>query len=194
MPIGIILRDVLKLSRSQRESKRILATRKVLVDGRVVVDHGRAVGLMDVLTVGDDNYRCVLDTNGKLRYRSIPKKEASAKPCRIVNKTTIKGGKMQYTLHDGRTFLSETPDEYSIGDTLVISLPGQEISAHHPFEAGAVAYMTGGSHVGETSKIKEIEIKRSTRPNEVVFDEFGTIASYAFVIPSAKALPLEANS
>ena len=148
---------------------------------------------MDVLTVGDDNYRCVLDTNGKLRYRSISKKEASAKPCRIVNKTTIKGGKMQYTLHDGRTFLSETPDEYSIGDTLVISLPGQEISAHHPFEAGAVAYMTGGSHVGETSKIKEIEIKRSSRPNEVVFDEFGTIASYAFVIPSAKTLPLEAN-
>ena len=171
-----------------------MVIRKVLVDGRVVVDHGRAVGLMDVLTVGDDNYRCVLDTNGKLRYRSIPKKEASAKPCRIVNKTTIKGGKMQYTLHDGRTFLSETPDEYSIGDTLVISLPGQEISAHHPFEAGAVAYMTGGSHVGETSKIKEIEIKRSTRPNEVVFDEFGTIASYAFVIPSVKALPLEANS
>ena len=194
MPIGIILRDVLELSRSQRESKRILATKKVMVDGRVVVDHGRAVGLMDVLTVGDDNYRCILDTNGKLRYRPIPKKEAGTKLCRIINKITIKGGKTQYTLHDGRTFLSEASDEYSIGDTLAVSLPDQEISAHHPFEAGATAYMTGGSHVGETSKIKEIEIKRSTRPNEVVFDEFGTISAYAFVIPDDKAIPLEANS
>ncbi|DAC12068.1 MAG TPA: 30S ribosomal protein S4e, partial [Candidatus Poseidoniales archaeon] len=114
--------------------------------------------------------------------------------CRIINKITIKGGKTQYTLHDGRTFLSETSDEYSTGDTLAISLPSQEISAHHPFEVGATAYMTGGSHVGETSKIKEIDIKRSTKPNEVVFDEFGTIASYAFVISDAKALPLEANS
>ncbi len=194
MPIGIILRDVLELSRSQRESKRILATKKVMVDGRVVVDHGRGVGLMDVLTVGDNNYRCILDINGKLRYRPIPKKEASTKLCRIINKVTIKGGKTQYTLHDGRTFLSETSNEYSTGDTLSISLPSQEISAHHPFEVGAMAYMTGGSHVGETSKIKEIEIKRSTKPNEVVFDEFGTIASYAFVIPAAKALPLEAES
>ena len=194
MPIGIILRDVLELSRSQRESKRILATKKVMIDGRVIVDHGRAVGLMDVLTVGEDNYRCVLDTNGKLRYRPIPKKDATTKLCRIINKTTIKGGKTQYTSHDGRTFLSESSDDYSTGDTLTISLPDQEITAHHPFEAGATAYMTGGSHVGETSKIKEIEIKRSTKPNEVVFDEFGTIASYAFVIPGAKALPLEVKS
>ena len=104
MPIGIILRDVLELSRSQRESKRILATKKVMVDGRVVDDHGRAVGLMDVLTVGDENYRCILDTNGKLRYRAIPKKEASAKLCRIINKITIKGGK--------RSILSMT-DEHS---------------------------------------------------------------------------------
>jgi len=194
MPIGIILRDVLELSRSQRESKRILSTRKVMVDGRVVVDHGRAAGLMDVLTVGDNNYRCVLDTNGKLRYRPISKKEASTKLCRVINKNTIKGGRTQYTFHDGRTFLSESSDEYSNGDTLVISLPDQKIVAHHPFETGAMAYMIGGSHVGETAKIKEIEIKRSTRPNEVSFDDFGTIASYAFVIPDVKALPLEAKS
>ena len=50
MPIGIILRDVLGLSRSQRESKRILATRSVCRWKGVV--NTRAVGPMDVLTVG----------------------------------------------------------------------------------------------------------------------------------------------
>ncbi len=194
MPIGIILRDVLGLSRSQRESKRILATRSVLVDGRVVVKHSRAVGLMDVLTVGEESYRCVLDTNGKLRYRPIAKKEAGTKLCRVTNKTTIKGGKTQYTLHDGRTIISEKPDEYSTGDSLTVSLPDQEVKAHHPFQPDSMAYLIGGSHVGEVSKIKTIEVKRSTRPNEVSFEEFGTIASYAFVIPSETSLPLEAKS
>ena len=156
--------------------------------------HSRAVGLMDVLTVGEENYRCVLDTNGKLRYRPIAKKEAGTKLCRVTNKTTIKGGKTQYTLHDGRTIISEKPDEYSTGDSLTVSLPDQEVKAHHPFQPDSTAYLIGGSHVGEVSKIKTIEVKRSTRPNEVSFEEFGTIASYAFVIPSETALPLEAKS
>lgn len=194
MPIGIILRDVLGLSRSQRESKRILATRKVMVDGRVAVKHSRAVGLMDVLTVGDDNYRCILDTNGKLRYKPISKKDAKSKLCRIVNKTTIRGGKTQYTLHDGRSIISEESSEYSTGDSLEISLPDQVVKSHHPFKADSLAYLIGGSHVGEVSKIKTIEIKRSTRPNEVSFEEFGTIASYAFVIPTEASLPLEVES
>ena len=111
-----------------------------------------------------------------------------------TNKTTIKGGKTQYTLHDGRTIISEKPDEYSTGDSLTVSLPDQEVKAHHPFQPDSMAYLIGGSHVGEVSKIKTIEVKRSTRPNEVSFEEFGTIASYAFVIPSETALPLEAKS
>ena len=64
-----------------------------LVDGRVVVKHSRAVGLMDVLTVGEDNYRCVLDTNGKLRYRPIAKKEAGTKLCRLQTKQQSKAVK-----------------------------------------------------------------------------------------------------
>ena len=68
------------------------------------------------------------------------------------------------------------------------------VKSHHPFKADSLAYLIGGSHVGEVSKIKTIEIKRSTRPNEVTFEEFGTIASYAFVIPTEASLPLEVES
>ena len=49
MPLGIILRDVLGLAQSRREAKRMVATRKVMVDGRIETDSGRGVGLMDVL-------------------------------------------------------------------------------------------------------------------------------------------------
>ena len=91
MPINVVLRDVLGVARSTREVRRILHESLVKVDGRVVKDNKRGVGLMDVLSVGDDDYRrCVLDTNGKLRYRRISAEEATYKFCRIENKVTVK--------------------------------------------------------------------------------------------------------
>lgn len=194
MPLGLILRDVLGLAHSQREAKRMVATRKVLVDGRIETDVGRGVGLMDVLTVGEDNFRCVLDENGKLRYRSISDKAAASKLCRVMGKTTIRGGKTQVHLHDGRNIMVEDANQYNSGDTLVISLPDQEVSGHHAFGEGAQAYLTGGSHIGTTASVVSRDIKRSSKANEVQFDGFGTVADYVFVIGADKDLPLEVKA
>ena len=194
MPLGIILRDVLDLAHSGREAKRMVATRKVLVDGRIETDAGRGVGLMDVLTVGEDHYRCVLDVNGKLRYRSIPAKDSGSKLCRVMGKTTIRGGKTQIHLHDGRNITVDDAKQYNSGDTLVISLPDQAVAGHHAFSEGVLAYLTGGSHIGSTAKVVSKDVKRSSKANEVQFEEFGTVADYVFVIDSEKDLPLEVEA
>ena len=194
MPLGVILRDVMELAHSQREAKRILATRKVLVDGRIETDAGRGVGLMDVLTVGEDSYRCILDQNGKLRYRSISDKSAATKLCRVTGKSTIRGGKTQVHLHDGRNITVDDANQYNSGDTLVLSLPTQEVSVHHAFSEGTLAYLTGGSHIGTTAKVVSRDIKRSSKANEVQFENFGTIADYVFIIGSQKDLPLEESA
>ncbi len=194
MPLGLILRDVLGLAQSQREAKRMVASRKILVDGRIETDVGRGVGLMDVLTVGEDSFRCILDQNGKLRYRSISEKEASSKLCRVMSKTTIRGGKTQIHLHDGRNIIVEDANQYNSGDTLVITLPDQEVSGHHAFGEGVQAYLTGGSHIGTTASVVSRDIKRSSKPNEVQFEDFGTVADYVFVIGADKDLPLEVKA
>tara|TARA_Y100000590_G_C15570936_1_gene958549 strand:+ start:219 stop:917 length:699 start_codon:yes stop_codon:yes gene_type:complete len=191
MPLGIILRDVLGVAHNMREAKRILHSRKVMVDGKIETDRARAVGLMDVLTVGDENFRCVLDTNGKLRYRPIAKKASNSKICRVMGKDTIKGGKTQLHLHDGRNIIVDDPSLYNTGDSLVISLPDQEISSHLSMKNGALAYLTGGSHIGETASIKDQEVKRSSKPNETSFEEFGTITDYVFIIGKETDIPLE---
>jgi len=193
MPMGIILRDVIGVAHNRREAKKILHSRKIMVDGRIETALGRGVGLMDVLTVGDYHYRCILDTNGKLRYRSITAKEASSKICRVTGKTTISGGKTQLHLHDGRNILFDTDPGYKSGDSVVISLPDQKIISHHKFEEGALSYLTGGSHIGETATVRSHEIKRSSKDNEVTFDDFGTIADYVFIIGDKKDIPLEVN-
>ena len=194
MPLGVILRDVMELAHSQREAKRMLATRKILVDGRVETDAGRGVGLMDVLTVGEDSYRCILDQNSKLRYRSISDKSAATKLCRVTGKSTIRGGKTQVHLHDGRNITVDDANQYNSGDTLVVSLPSQEIAGHQAFSEGSMAYLTGGSHIGTTAKVVSRDIKRSSKANEVQFEDFGTIADYVFIIGSPKDLPLEESA
>ena len=56
-----------------------------------------------------------------------------------------------------------------------------------------LAYLTGGSHIGSTAKVVSKDVKRSSKANEVQFEEFGTVADYVFVIGSEKDLPLEAE-
>jgi small subunit ribosomal protein S4e len=190
MALGVILRDVLGVAHSMREAKRALATRTVKVDGRVTTDMRRGVGVMDVLTVGENNYRCVLDLNGKLRYNEIPAKEAAQKLCRVDGKTTISGGATQLHLHDGRNILIDDANKYNSRDSLVLDVETQKIAGHHKFETGANCYLIGGSHTGATAAITEYIVKRSSKDNEVLFEEFGTIADHVFVIGNAK-LPLD---
>ena len=194
MPMGVILRDVLGVAQNRREAKKILHSKLVKVDGAIETDIGRGVGLMDVLTVGDVSYKCVLDTNGKLRYRIIPAKEASTKICRVMGKTTIKGAKTQIHLHDGRNLLFNENPEYKTGDSLVISLPDQEVKSYHKFEEGSIAYLTGGNHIGELATVRGQDIKRSSKDNEVQFDDFGTISDYVFIISGESDIPMGDNS
>lgn len=194
MPMGVILRDVLGVAQNRREAKKILHSKLVKVDGAIETDIGRGVGLMDVLTVGDVSYKCVLDTNGKLRYRTIPAKEALTKICRVMGKTTVKGAKTQVHLHDGRNLLFNENPEYKTGDSLVISLPDQEVKSYHKFEEGSIAYLTGGNHIGELATVRGQDIKRSSKANEVQFDDFGTISDYVFIISDESDIPMGDNS
>ena len=186
MPVVVVIRDILGYAKSTREVRHILHNNLVSIDGRVCKDSRRGVGFMDVLTLGDENYRCIVDRKGILRYRQISKKEAETKVCRINGKTTIKGGKTQLHLHDGTNILTDDASEYNTGDSLVLALPSQEIKEHIRFSDGIKCYLTGGAHVGEFAEVSEYIVKRSSMPNEVQFADFGTVMSNVFAIGSQK--------
>ena len=52
MPITLVLRDVLGMAKTAREVRYILHNELAKVDGRIVKDTRRGVGLMDVLSDG----------------------------------------------------------------------------------------------------------------------------------------------
>jgi small subunit ribosomal protein S4e len=186
MPVVVVIRDILGYAKSAREVRHILHNNLVSIDGRICKDSRRGVGFMDVLTLGEENYRCIVDQKGILRYRQISKKEAETKVCRINGKTTIKGGKTQLHLHDGRNILTDDAGEYNTGDSLVLALPSQEIQEHIRFSDGIKCYLTGGAHVGEFAEVSEYIVKRSSMPNEVQFADFGTVISNVFAIGKQK--------
>ncbi|MGY8755167.1 MAG: 30S ribosomal protein S4e [Candidatus Poseidoniales archaeon] len=193
MPINIVIRDVLGMAHSTREVRTILHNGLAKVDGRIVKDTRRGVGLMDVLSLGEENFRCVLDTNGRLRYRTISAEEAGWKICRIEGKTTISGGKTQVHLHDGRNLIVEDAAEHKSGDSLKISLPDQKILEHIKFAEGTRCMLVGGTNVGLLADVKGHIIKRSSMSNEVEFDGFGTTEELVFSVGKSSLPGVEAS-
>jgi small subunit ribosomal protein S4e len=184
MPIMIVIRDMLGLCDNASEGKRILSGRDVLVDGKVVTDPKFPVGLMDIISIPKINqhYRMLLDRNGKLRLVSVTEGREKWKLCRIDGKTTIKGGKTQLNLHDGRCILVEK-DSFHCGDVVKLEMPTQKILETFKFGKGSVALIVSGVHAGEIGVIEEYVITRSSAPNLVrMKDGMLTIRDNVFVI------------
>ncbi len=188
IPLLVVLREILGIASNKREAKKILNSRKVRVDGRVVRDVKFPIGFMDVISIGDINkhYRAVYDVNGNMRIVEIPEDHAGWKLVRIENKSVVPGGKIQLNLHDGRNILLDE-NKYKTGDVLKIKLPTQEILSHYPLAEGSVAIVTGGTHRGRVAHIKEYVVVRSPQDNMVRFEEgFEIPKRYVFVIGVGK--------
>src|SRR5256885_5565503 len=101
VPVGLVLRDMLGICDTAREARAILGSRTVLIDGRPVTNPKFAVGVMDVLGLQatKEHYRMLVDTMGRLRLVPIDAEQAQWKLCRIEDKTTQRGGKIQGNLH-----------------------------------------------------------------------------------------------
>jgi len=180
----MMLRDILRVCDNSREGKRIIGSRDVMVDGRVVTKPKYPMGLMDTLSLPKTgkHYRLLLDRRGKFFPSTIDKQRAEWKLVRIENKTTVKGGITQLNLHDGRNILLEEND-YSSGDVLKIALPSQEIMDKFEMKKGNKAMVIAGKHAGELGTIDKVEIIRGPGQNIVWFEEgFSTTKGNVFMV------------
>lgn len=188
--LGLIIRDVLHLSDTMWETKKILARRIVKVNGKVVTDHKFPVGFMDVVSIPviKRYYRVLYDTLGRLRLVEIGEEEARWKLSRVEDITTISGGKFQYHLHDGRNFVLDRKI-YSTGDSLQIDLEKGEVISHIPLAENNYAYIIGGKNVGRIGRIESYKVVNAITPNMVRFKEGFETSKYN-VFPVGTVRPL----
>jgi small subunit ribosomal protein S4e len=201
IPLVLIVREILGLAKTRKEARKIISQGQILVDGRVRRDDRYPAGLMDVVSIPEigANYR-ILPSEKGLRLYPIDEKEAKFKLCRIENKTTVRGGHLQLNLHDGRnlTIRVEDPtnpeeDTYQTLDTLVISLPDQEVLEHLRMEKGMSAILIDGKNIGKHGVISSIEKQTGRKRRRLLVnieDEGGrvyqSILDYAFVVGDEK--------
>lgn len=155
-PLGIVLRDVLKVASTGYEVDRILKADKVKVDGVTRRDPNFAIGLMDVVELAmGQAYRMVPKNGVSLSPVAIEEAEKGLKLIKITSKTNIKGKKMQYGFHDSKTLISD--QNLKVGDSCVVSLPAVNITNLIAFEKGATALIITGENAGVVGKIEDIQ-------------------------------------
>ncbi len=186
VPLLLVLRDIRRIVTSAREARTLLRAGVVRVDGQVARDLDRGLGLMDTLSFDpplDAHFRVVKNRRGKLVLVAIPAREATVKIGRVRFKHAVRGGRVEVTLHDGRNLLAPSSTPYRVGDSVKLEVPAQKVVEHLPLAPGALAYVAGGSHVGQLARVDRVEVRNSSQPNLVHFKEgFSTIKEYVFVV------------
>ncbi len=194
LPLSTVLRDYLGVAVTAREARRAIGRGDIHVDNRIVKDPKFPVGFMDVVSIPklEKAWRTILDDKARVRFAEVSLKDAAWKMAQIDSKTTIKGGRTQLNLHDGRNLIVKK-DDYKTGDVLKLDLPSQKILGHFPLAEGKEVFVTGGQHAGETGPITSMEVTRSHKPNLVHLKgtkgEFTTIKPYAFPFGDKDNMP-----
>ncbi len=189
LPLGHVLRDLLKITKNSKESKYIVNKNGIIIDGIPRKDLNFPIGLMDVIELPEINkaYRILASKNHGLMISEITKEESKFKLCRINNITTIKGGIQQLNLHDGRNILvKKDKTKYKTRGTLKISIPEQKIMEYFEFKEKVQGMIYRGAHTGVSGTISKLTqrfgVNASLAQITTSSGEISTSYDYVFVI------------
>jgi small subunit ribosomal protein S4e len=156
-PLGVVIRDLASMAQLSKELKYMMKTGKVIVDGRERRTPRFPVGLFNVVSVPLEgvDFRLVPSSKG-LVLAKVASEEAQKKLCSVNSKTKIKGGHIQYGLHDGRSMVDDKLD-LSPGDAVLIEVPSQKILGQARLAKGSLGLILTGDRAGQMGKIAEVK-------------------------------------
>jgi len=167
-PLGIVLRDILKVVNTMREAKHVVTSGDIKIDGVVRKSINFPVGLMDVVEISpiDKTYRMVPKDGSIVKPIEIPKEEKTLKLCKVTRKLTAKNKKLQYGFHDGRTLIDE--QKVNVHDTCLINVPEQKVTKTVKLDKGSTALIISGDNAGTVGKVDEIREGTFILPKRVL--------------------------
>jgi small subunit ribosomal protein S4e len=162
VPVLIILRELTKLAQNRREAKRIIHARQILVNERAVKDEKSNILFLDTVNILPLKkcYRLELSESGKFYLNEIKESEANKKIAKVINKTLLKGNKLQLNLSDGRNFLSTI--KCNTNDSVLINFKEGKIEKCLPLKEKADVIVFSGKHVGDKGQIISLNLEDKT--------------------------------
>lgn len=175
IPLAVIMRDVLHITDTGSEARKIVKAGEILVDGRKRKDYGYPVGLFDVISIPklNQNYRVVPTSKG-LEVIKISSDESNKKILKIINKKILKKEKLQLNFHDGKNIFVGK-DEYRTGDSLLLQLPELKILDHMKLEKGNLGIVSKGVDSGKMGTIKEVVKTKAKESKKISVNLEGTV-------------------
>lgn len=157
LPLLVVLRDMLKIAKDRRESKKAIKSKAVLLNGKEIFEERGLVCLFDVVSIVPlkKHYRLVLSEKGKFLVQEIKENESLKKVSKIINKKMLKGKKVQINFMDGRNVLSNI--KAKVNDSVVFFFKERKIEKILPLAEKAKILVFAGKHAGEKGIIDKID-------------------------------------
>ncbi|MBU2523537.1 MAG: hypothetical protein KKE23_04610 [Nanoarchaeota archaeon] len=176
MPLGMLVRDLLKLTSIKKETRSFLKKKEIMIDGKVIEEEKFPVGLFDTVALKSLGkfYRIIINEHGKFDVQEIKENEVNQKPYKVMGKTSLKNGKMQLNLFNGRNMISDK--KVKVNDSVVVDLQKNSILKHIPLKDGASIYVLGGKHMGCFGVVEKIiernaKVKIGKESSEIPLDK-----------------------
>jgi len=188
-PLGIVIRDMADMATRSKEVKFIVKSGKVLVDGKQRHTPSFPVGLFNVVSVPAEgvDFRLVPSRKG-LVLAKLGAGEQDKKLCRVSTKSKVKGGHIQYGLHDGRSILADSLN-LSPGDAVLLEVPSQKILGEVKLAKGSFGLVLSGLRAGQSGTITEVKKGTISRERMVRI----SLPGGATEIPSRLVFPVGAD-
>ncbi len=163
-PLGVVVRDLAHMATLAKEIKFMVKSGKVLIDGTERHSPSFPVGLFNLVSVPLEgaSFRLVPSPKG-LVLAKVKAEEADRKLCSVHTKTKVRGGHIQYGLHDGRSILDDGLD-LSPGDAVLLEVPSQKVLGQVKLTKGSVGLVLSGDRAGQFGKI--VDVKKGTISRE----------------------------
>ena len=158
VPISVVFGDMLKFSKTRKETRYIIFNKGVFVNGKKIKSEKAQFGLFDVLSIPETkkSYTLLLNSRGKLRVVELKEKDAETTLCKIIGKTYLPKKKVQLNLFGGINVIV-AKDEFSVGDSVMVSLKDNKIQNHIKLEKGALVYFLTGKNISKTATVESVD-------------------------------------
>lgn len=189
-PLGVVIRDLASMARLTKELKFMMKNGRVLVDGKERRTPRFPVGLFNVVSVPVEgvDFRLVPSPKG-LALAKVSSEEARTKLCSVYTKTKVKGGHVQYGLHDGRSMVDDALD-LAPGDAVLLEVPTQKVLGQAKLAKGSLGLVLTGERAGQLGKIAEVKKGTISREKMVKI----SLPSGEAEIPSRLVFPVGTDS
>jgi small subunit ribosomal protein S4e len=166
-PLGVVLRDHLKMVTNARELRYVISNGSVLVDGKERHSLSFPVGLFTIVEVPKEGvaYRLLPSPDGLVASR-VGGDEAHLKLCSIRSKVKGKGGHIQYGFHDGRVIVNDNLS-LSPSDAVLMKVPEQSVVSSVRLVKGSLGLIVSGERAGQVGKVTDVKKGSITRERMV---------------------------